>query len=196
MPSSPDHESLTEFSRTPESINNLESESEMEPEQPCPAPNMSSIVRPEVELIKMSMPCFPLSETKPRVIIDKTQDIILDLLISTVEIYLAQEEVSQNKEIENPANSPKWKYGKWSKGNRLKAPYKDIRGGAESTPKWSGKPFHYSQPKESLFYKETMARTKKTAKLKYVERQTQKAKPTKGPEKQRACLTTSECEYQ
>ena len=47
--------------------------------------------------------------------VDKTQAIILELLLNTAEIYLAQEEMSQNKEIENPANSSKWKYGKGSK---------------------------------------------------------------------------------
>ena len=84
------------------------------------------------------------------------------------EIYLAQEKGSHNKEIENPANSSKLKYVKGSKGNKLKAQYKDRKGGAENNPKWSGKPFHYSQPNKFLLYKETMARTKKMAKLKCV----------------------------
>ena len=96
---------------------------------------MSPIARPEVEAIEISMPHFPLSETKLSVIIDMTQDIICELLISTVGIYLAQEKVSQNKEMESPANSPKWMYGKGSKGHKLKAPYKDRKGGAESKPK-------------------------------------------------------------
>ena len=104
---SPEHESLTEFSRTPGSINTPETESETEPEQPPLTPDMSPIVRPQIESIKMSMPCFPLSETKLSVLIDKTQDITLELLISTAEIYLAQKEVSQNKEKESPAHSSK-----------------------------------------------------------------------------------------
>ena len=104
-PTSPEHESLIKFSRTPESINTLETESDMEPEQPPPTPDMSPIVRPEVESMEMSIPHFPMSETKCSVTVDKTQDIILELLINTAEIYLAHEEVSQNKETENPANS-------------------------------------------------------------------------------------------
>ena len=71
------------------------------------------------------MPCFPLSETKLNVVLDKIQEIILALLINSVEIYLAKEEVSQNKE--NPANSSERKYGQGSKGNKLRAPYKDRR---------------------------------------------------------------------
>ena len=71
---SPEHESLTEFLRTQESINTLETESEMVPEQPPPTPDMSPIVRPGVEPIEMSMPCFPMSETRLSVMVDKTQD--------------------------------------------------------------------------------------------------------------------------
>ena len=125
-PTSPEYETLS-----PESINILETASNMETKQPPLTPDMSPVVRPEVESIEMSMPHFPLSETKLSVIIDKTQDIILELLTSTAEIYLAQEEVFQNKEIDNPANSPKWKYRKGSKGNKLKAPYKDRKNGTE-----------------------------------------------------------------
>ena len=55
------------------------------------------------------MPHFPMSETKLSVMIDKTQDIILELWINTVEIYLAQEDVFRNREIENTANSSEWK---------------------------------------------------------------------------------------
>ena len=72
-----------------------------------------------------------------------------------MEIYLAQEEVSHNKE--KPVNSSERKYGKGSKGNTLRAPYKDRRNEVDSTPKQSvRKPFHYNLPKESLFYKEMM----------------------------------------
>ena len=152
--------------------------------QPPPTPDMSAIVRPKIEPIEMSMPCFLMSETKLSVMRDKTQDIILELLISTAVIYLAQEEVSQNKEIENPANNSKQKYGKGSKGNKWKAPYKDRKEDVVSKPKQFEKPFHYCQSNESLFYKEMMARTKKTAKLKYVGKQPQKAKPAKSSGKQ------------
>ena len=80
-----------------ESINTLETKSEMESDQPPLTSDMSPVIRPEVQSIEMPMPCFPLSETKPSVVIDKTQDIILELLMNSMEIYLAQEEVSQNK---------------------------------------------------------------------------------------------------
>ena len=94
-PTSPKHESLTTFSRTPESIKTPKTESEMESGQPPLTPDMSPIVRPEpIESIEMSMPCFQMSETRPSVMVDKTQDIILELLINTAGIYLAQEEVS------------------------------------------------------------------------------------------------------
>ena len=114
-------------------------------------------------------------------------------MINTAEIYLAQEEESQNKEIENPTNSSKWKYRKESKGNKLKAPYND-RKGVENKPKWFEKPFYYSQPNESLFYREMMARFKKTAKLKYARKQPQKVKRTKSSGKQGASLNANECE--
>ena len=54
---------------------------------------MSPIIRPTEE----ESP-FPLSETKIRVVLDKTQDIILELLLHSAEIYLVQEELSKNKE--------------------------------------------------------------------------------------------------
>ena len=119
---------------------------------------MFPIIRPEVESLEVSMPHFPMSETKLSVMLDKTQDIILELLINTAEIYLGQEEVFKNKEIENTANSSEWKYGKGSKGKKVKAPYKDRKGKVESDPKGFGKPFHYNQPNKSLFYKEMLAK--------------------------------------
>ena len=78
-----------------------------------------------------------------RVVLDKIQDIFLVLLMNSMEIYLAQEEVPQNKEklVER-------KYGKGSKGNKLRAPYKDRMSRVESTPKqFVRKPFHHSEPK-------------------------------------------------
>ena len=116
----------------------------------------------------MSMPCLPLSETKLSIVIDKTKDIILEVLTNIAEMYLAQEEVFKNKEIENSANSSEQKYGKGSKGNKLKAPYKDRMGEVESKPKQFGKPFHYSQHNESLFYKKMMAMKKNTPQKKYM----------------------------
>ena len=78
---------------------------------------MSPIVRPEVKPLEVSISHFPMSVTQLSVVIDKTQDIILELLINTAEIYLTHEEVSQNKDIEeNPANSSKWKYRRGLKG--------------------------------------------------------------------------------
>ena len=124
---------------------------------------MSPIIRSKVQSIE-SLPHFPLSETKFSVVLDKTQDIILELLINSTEIYLAQEEFSQNKE--NYISSSEQKFGKGSKGNKLKAPYKDKQCGIESIPQTTSKrPFHYKDPKESLFYKERMAKVKKTIRL-------------------------------
>ena len=104
-----------------DSINTPNTESEMEPEQPPPTQGMSPIIRPEVESLEMAMPCFPISETKLHVVIDKTQDIIPELLINTMEIYLAQEEVFKSKGIGNTANSSEQKYEKGAMGNKLKS---------------------------------------------------------------------------
>ena len=60
-----------------ESIITLETDLEIESDQPPLAPDMSPIIRPEVKSIEMSMPCFPL-----------------ELFMNSMEIYLAQEEVS------------------------------------------------------------------------------------------------------
>ena len=103
------HASLTD------AINTLDTELETKPHQPPPTPDMSPIIMPEIESLEVSMPCFPMSEIKLNVMIDKTQDIILELLINTAEIYLTQEEVFRKKEIENTAHSSKQKYGKGSK---------------------------------------------------------------------------------
>ena len=113
---------------------------------------MSPIIRPEVQL---SMPHFPLSETKLSVALDKTQEIILELLINGVEIYLAKEEVTQNKETF--VSHSERKYGKGSKGNKLITLYKDRSEVESMSKQFMKKPFHYNKPKESLFYKETMA---------------------------------------
>ena len=122
---------------------------------------MSPIIRPEVQSIEISMPRFPLSETKLSVVIDMTQDIILDLLMNSMEIYLVQEEVFQNKE--KLVNNSGRKYGKRSKGNKLRAPCKDRRSQIESMPKqFVRKLFHYTEPKNSLFYEETIAKIKET----------------------------------
>ena len=64
---------------------------------------------------------------------------------------------------------------KGSKGNKLRAPYKD-RNKIESTPKqFVRKPFHYNEPKESLFYKEAMAKVKRTAKCAEKQSRTRKS---------------------
>ena len=129
---------LTEF------IFALETNSEIESDQPPLTPDMSPIIRPEVQSIEISIPHFPLSETKLSVVLDKTQEIIFELLMNSMEIYLAQEKVFQDKE--KFVSSSERKYWKGFKGNKLRAPYKDQRS------------------EESLFYKETMAKVKKTAK--------------------------------
>ena len=134
---------------------------EIESEQPPPTPDISPIIRPEVLCIEMSKPLFSLSETKLSVVRDKTQDIIPELLMNSMEIYLAQEEGSQNKD--KLLTSSERKYGKGSKGNKLTTLYKDRRNEVESTPKQPiRRSFHYNLSKESLFYKEMMAEVKKT----------------------------------
>ena len=66
-------------------------ETDSERELP-PTPDMSSIIRSiEYE------PHFPLSETKISVVLDKTQDVILELLLNYAEIYLTQKGLSRNK---------------------------------------------------------------------------------------------------
>ena len=82
-----------------------------------PTPDMSPIIRP----IELESP-FPLSETKISVVWDKTQDIILELLLHFVEIYFTQEKLSGNKK--NCESKSKQGCGKGSKGNKLKAPVK------------------------------------------------------------------------
>ena len=77
------------------SLNTPETNLEIESDQPPLTPDMAPIIRPEVQL---SMPYFPLNETKLSVVLDKTQEIILELLLNSVEIYLGREEISQNKE--------------------------------------------------------------------------------------------------
>ena len=73
------------------------------------------------------------------------------------EIYLAWEELSQNKE--NYTSNLEQKFWKGSKGNKLKAPYKDrpskIKNILQTTTE---KLLYYENPKESLFYKERMAK--------------------------------------
>ena len=115
-PTSPEHGTLTE------STNTMETQLDIEFEQPPLTPDMSPITRPEVQSIEMSMPHFPLNKTKLSVVIDKTQNIILELLINTVEIpkqkiSVAQEDVFQNKQ--KLVNSSQRKYGKGSKEKKL-----------------------------------------------------------------------------
>ena len=101
---------------------------------------------------------------------------------------------SLNKEIENTANSSKWMYGKGSKWNKLKAPYKDRKREVKSKAKWFGKPLHYHQPNAFLFHKEMMARTKKTAKLRHKGKQFQHSKPIKSSGTQEVSLIVKEHE--
>ena len=61
-------------------------------------------------------------------------------------------------------NKSKQGCGKVSKGNKLKAPYKD-RPSKRILQIRDKKPFHYKNPKESLFYKERMAKVKTTTRL-------------------------------
>ena len=67
-------------------------ETDSEKELP-PTPDMTPIVRP-IEFESS----LPLREAKIEVILDKTQNIILELLLNSAEIYLVQEELDKNKE--------------------------------------------------------------------------------------------------
>ena len=71
-----------EFVHTPEM------DSEIEFEHLPSTPDMSPIIRSKVQPIKF-MPHFPPSDTKLSVVLDKTQDIILELLINSTEIYFS-----------------------------------------------------------------------------------------------------------
>ena len=135
-------------------INTLDTESELESEQSPLTPDMSPIIRPEIEPLEVPMPCSSMSETNLNIVKDKTQDSILEFLINTSEIYLVQER--------GATISSKQKYGKGSKRNKLKAPYKGRRGKVESKTISLGELIHYNQPNQSLFYKEMMAKVKKT----------------------------------
>ena len=99
-------ETLTSKEVLAQSINIPENNLDIESDQTPLTPDMSPIIRPEVEL---SMPHFPLSETRFSVVLDKTQEIILESLLNSVEIYLAKEETIKNKE--NPVKSSERKYG-------------------------------------------------------------------------------------
>ena len=126
-----------------------------------------------------------MSETKLSVVLDKTQEIILELLLNSMEIYLAQEKVLQNKE--KFLRSSERMYGKGSKGNKLRGLYKDRRSEVESVPKqFIRKPFNYIEPKESLFHKETMAKVNKTAKRVEKQPKTEKSgQPREGRAKEK-----------
>ena len=82
------------------------------------------------------------------------------------------------------------KYGKGSKRNKLRVLYKDRKSGTESTPKQSvRRPFHYNLPKESLFYKETMTKVKKTARRGEKQPKTEKlGQPREGRTKEKVRL--------
>ena len=68
---------------------------EIESDEPPPTPDMSPIVRPEVQL---SMSHFPLSDTRVTVFLDRSQEVILEFVLNSVEIYLAKKETVKNKE--------------------------------------------------------------------------------------------------
>ena len=107
-------------------------------------PDMFPIVRP-IEFESS----LPLGEDKIKVVLDKTQNIILELLLSSAEIYLIQKELGKNKD--NIKNKSKHWCGQESKGNKLKAPYKDKP--SKNILQRSEKPYHYKYPKESFFIK-------------------------------------------
>ena len=151
--------SLVQWALT-ESMNTSECNMEIESDQPPLIPDMSPIRRPEEPSL---IPYCFLSETKLSVVLDKTQEIILEFLPGSAEIYLARKERSRSegKFLSNLER----KYRNRSKGNKLTAPYKDRKSQIEGMSKpFMRRPIHYSEPKESLFYKETMARVRKTPK--------------------------------
>ena len=105
-------------------------------------PDMSPIIRPTE--FKSSL---PLREAEIEVVLDKIQNIIFELLLNSAEIYLVQEELAKHKE--NIKNKYKQGCGKKSKGNKLKAPYKD--GPSKNIlQRRNEKPYHYKNPKESI----------------------------------------------
>ena len=148
---SPTQDALTE------SVNTSEINSGSESDQPSLTPDMSSIRGPEEPLI---ISHYILSETKLTVVINKTQEIILEFLLRSAEIYLAIEERSGSET--KVLNKSERKHGNGAKGNKLRAPYKDRK----SQVPLMRRPFHYSKPKESLFYKVTMVRVKKQCRVK------------------------------
>ena len=88
---------------------------------------------------------------KLSVVIDKTQEIILEFLLGSAEIYLAREERSRIKE--RFLSNLERKYGNRSKGNKLRPQYKDRNNQIKGMFKPSIKRlFLYSELKESLFY--------------------------------------------
>ena len=62
-PTSQTHGTLTE------SINTLGTDALIESEQPPPTPDMSPIIRPELQSLEMSMPHFPMRKPKLSVVI-------------------------------------------------------------------------------------------------------------------------------
>ena len=66
--------------------------------------------------------CF-LSKTKLSIVLDITQEIILEFVLRSAEIYPAREK--QSKTEEQFLSSSGRKYRNVSKGNRLRAPYKN-----------------------------------------------------------------------
>ena len=78
-------------------VHTSETDSMAEFNQLAQNPDMSPIIRPKTKLVE-SMPRFPLIEIKLSVVLDKIQDIILELLINSTEIYLAPEKLTENEE--------------------------------------------------------------------------------------------------
>ena len=155
-------------------------ETDSEKELP-PTPDMSPIVKP-IEFESS----LPLKEAEIKVVSDKTQNIILELLLNSAEIYLVQEELARNKE--NIENKSKKGYGKESKGNKLKAPYKD-RPSKNKLQRRNEKPYHNKNPKESIYYKERMVKKKTTVRICGKERkQKMKADDMKKKEKKRGIV--------
>ena len=106
---------------------------------------MFPIIRSKTQPRKY-MPHYPLSETKLSIVLDKTEEHILELLINSTDISLAQEELSQSRE--NYVSDSEQKVVKGSKGNKLKAPYKDRQHSIESIPQTTiERSFHYKDPK-------------------------------------------------
>ena len=107
---------------------------------------MSPIIRSEVQSIEISMPHFPLSGTKLSVAPDKTQEIILELLMNSMEISLVQEKVFQNRKVCKQLRKEVWE---GVQGKKVKTSVQRLKEkGRKYAKQFIRKPINYIEPKE------------------------------------------------